>query len=267
MCHEWRLDLLDFYGENTDRKGRSMLQSMFVGELLGTMTLIIFGAGVVANTLLAKSKGQSGGWMAITTGWAMAVFIGVFVAQSTGSSQADINPAISIAKFAMGIAYPSISLLVTIIVAQVIGAFCGGVFVWLVYYPHWAATENADYKLAVFCTQPAIRRMPFNFLTEMLATLVLVLGVGAIDAINQNTAMHPGFAPYCVAMLVWGIGLSLGGPTGYAINPARDLGPRIAYAVLPIAQKRNADWGYAWVPILGPISGAIIGAMIWQVIF
>jgi len=244
-----------------------MLQAEFIGELLGTMTLIIFGSGVVASTLLNKSKGQSGGWMAITTGWAMGVFIGVFVAQSTGSSQADINPAISLAKYVMGIAYFAPHELLTAISAQLIGAFCGGVFVWLVYYPHWEATENADYKLAVFCTQPAIRRLPFNFLTEMLATLVLVLGVGAIYAINRNTAMHPGFAPYCVAMLVWGIGLSLGGPTGYAINPARDLGPRLCHAVLPIPQKRNADWGYAWVPVLGPFVGATLGALIWQVIF
>jgi glycerol uptake facilitator protein len=238
-----------------------------IGEFLGTMTLIIFGSGVVASTLLNQSKGQSGGWVAITTGWAVAVFMGVFVAQGSGSIQADINPAISLAKYIMGAAYHTHLELLQVMFAQILGAFCGAIFVFLVYYPHFKVTENSDFKLMIFCTKPAIRNIPFNFITEMLATLMLVLGVGAISKINQEATMVSGFAPYCVALLVWGIGLSLGGPTGYAINPARDLGPRVAHALLPIPQKRNSDWTYALVPILGPFVGAIIGAVIWQVIF
>lgn len=237
-----------------------------LGEFLGTMTLIIFGSGVVASTVLAHSKGNSGGWLAITTGWAMGVFIGVFVALATGGA-GDINPAISFVKYLLGIAYPQVTQLVAVMMAQVLGALCGGIFVWLAYYPHWAATIDPDLKLMVFCTKPAIRRLPFNFITEILGTLMLVLGVGAIVKIDLATAMPAGFAPYCVGMLVWAIGLSLGGPTGYAINPARDLGPRLAHAILPIAQKRDSDWSYAWVPVLGPFVGAGLGAWIWTLTY
>lgn len=235
-----------------------------LGEFLGTMTLCIFGCGVVANTLLGKSKGTSGGWLAITTGWAMAVLMGVFVAQAIGGA-GDINPAVSLAKACLGLAYPDFISLLTVMLAQLLGGLCGGIFVWLVYYPHWSATDNPDDKLAVFCTAPAIRRLPFNFLTELLATLMLVLGVGAISKINMMQAMPSGLGAYFVAMLVWAIGLSLGGPTGYAINPARDLGPRLAHALLPIHQKRDSDWAYAWVPVLGPLAGAAAGAALWVV--
>ncbi|MFI4956023.1 MAG: MIP/aquaporin family protein [Gammaproteobacteria bacterium] len=240
--------------------------AFLIGEFLGTMTLCIFGCGVVANTLLGKSKGSSGAWIAITTGWAMAVLMGVFVAQATGGA-GDINPAVSLAKHLLGFAYPTFTQLSTVMLAQLLGGLCGGIFVWLVYYPHWAATPDASHKLAVFCTEPAIRRLPFNFLTELLATLVLVLGVGAISTIHAMQAMPSGLSAYFVALLVWGIGLSLGGPTGYAINPARDLGPRLAHALLPIPQKRDSDWAYAWVPVFGPLVGAAIGAGIWSVVF
>lgn len=237
-----------------------------IGEFLGTLTLIIFGSGVVASTLLKQSKGNSGGWLAITTGWAMAVLMGVFVAQAAGGA-GDINPAISLAKHLLGFAYPNFTQLAAIMLAQLLGAFCGAILVWLAYYPHWAATDDATHKLMVFSTVPAIRRLPFNFLTELLGTLVLVLGVGALATINEAQAISSGLGAYYVALLVWGIGLSLGGPTGYAINPARDLGPRLAHALLPIPQKRDPDWAYAWVPVLGPFAGAAIGAWMWPLIF
>ena len=233
-----------------------------IGEFLGTMTLCIFGCGVVASTLLGKSKGTSGGWLAITTGWAMAVLMGVFVAQATGGA-GDINPAVSLAKYLLGLAYPSVTQLAAVMLAEILGGLCGGIFVWLVYYPHWAETPDANHKLMVFCTEPAIRRLPFNFVTELLATLMLVFGIGAISKVNMMQTMPSGMAAYFVAMLVWAIGLSLGGPTGYAINPARDLGPRLAHALLPIPQKRDSDWAYAWVPVLGPLAGAALGAILW----
>jgi glycerol uptake facilitator protein len=235
-----------------------------IGEFLGTMTLCIFGCGVVASTLLGKSKGTNGGWLAITTGWAMAVLMGVFIAQATGGA-GDINPAVSLTKYLLGLAYPSLAQLSAVMVAQVFGGFCGGIFVWLAYYLHWAATPDANHKLVVFCTEPAIRRLPFNFLTELLATLVLVLGIGAISKVNVLEPIPAEFGAYFVALLVWGIGLSLGGPTGYAINPARDLGPRLAHALLPIHQKRDSDWAYAWVPVLGPLAGAAMGAGLWTI--
>jgi glycerol uptake facilitator protein len=230
---------------------------LFIGEFLGTLTLVIFGCGVVASTLLTQSKGSSGTWLAITTGWAIAVFLGILVAQSTGGA-GDINPAVSFAKHLLGIAYPNQTELLQIMLAQTLGGVLGAVFVWLAYYPHWEATQDPNLKLMVFCTKPAIRRLPFNFLTEFLATLVLILGVGSMVKINE---------PYAIGLLVWGIGLSLGGPTGYAINPARDLGPRIAHALLPIPGKSSSDWAYAWVPVLGPFAGAGVAAWLWGVIF
>jgi glycerol uptake facilitator protein len=242
------------------------LMDIYIGEFLGTLTLVIFGCGVVAGTLLTKSKGNSGAWFAITTGWAMAVFLGILVAQATGGA-GDINPAVSLAKYLLGLGYSSHAQLLMIMLAQTLGGVVGGLFVWLVYYPHWEATLDPDLKLMVFCTKPAIRLYPFNFLTELLATLVLILGVGAIVKINQTAAMPSGFLAYSIGMLVWAIGLSLGGPTGYAINPARDLGPRLAHAFLPIHGKRDSDWAYAWVPVLGPFVGAAIGAWLWLVIF
>jgi glycerol uptake facilitator protein len=232
-----------------------------IGEFFGTMMLIILGNGAVASVLLAKSKGYEAGWVAITTGWFVAVVIGVFVAQSVGSPNADINPAISIVKYIWH-SYPLDQTLM-FMGSQLAGAFVGAVLVWLAYLPHWKETQSAQNKLMVFSTAPAIRSYPHNLLSEAIATAVLVIGVAAIfsRATHGNPAV--GLGPYLVGVLVWGIGLSLGGPTGYAINPARDLGPRLAHAVLPIAGKGGSDWAYAWVPVMGPLIGAGLMAWMW----
>ncbi len=242
-----------------------MTMQIFLGEFLGTLALIVLGCGVVANVLLTQSKGQNSGWMVIATGWFVAVVIGVFVAQSAGSINADINPAVSLAKFILRMY--SFDRMIMMMTAQILGAFFGAIIVWLAYLPHWQVTENAKLKLLVFSTEPAIRHYPSNLLCEIIATMVLVLGVGAI--FGKATYSHPvmGLGPYLVGVLVWGIGLSLGGPTGYAINPARDLGPRLAHAILPISGKGSSDWCYAWVPVLGPLLGGAVAALIWQVVF
>lgn len=232
--------------------------SQYLGEFLGTMMLIILGDGVVASALLRDSKGYQGGWITITTGWFIAVVMGVFVAQFAGSQNADINPAVSFAKYWMQIYSFSQTLYFSL--AQLAGAFMGAVLVWLAYLPHWSRTENPHHKLMVFCTQPAIRDYPANFICEVIATTVLVFGIAAIFGKTTLEVPVKGLGPYLVGVLVWGIGLSLGGPTGYAINPARDLGPRIAHAILPIARKGSSDWSYAWVPIFAPLLGAVIAA-------
>lgn len=233
-----------------------------IGEFLGTAFLIVFGGGVVANVLLQHSKGKDAGWLTIATGWFVAVVIAVFVAQSTGSQQADINPAVTLAKTLLG--HYNLSQMLTTMLAQCLGAFVGGVIVWLAYYPHWRETKDQAAKLAVFSTSPAIRSYPSNVLSEAIGTFVLVLGVGAI--FGHATSGHPvtGFGPYLVGVLVWGIGLSLGGATGYAINPARDLGPRLAHSLLPIHGKGSSDWAYAWVPVIGPLLGAGVAALAWH---
>jgi len=237
-----------------------------LGEFLGTMFLIILGDGVVANVLLSKSKGENAGWIVITTGWAMAVMVGVFVSISAGAPQADINPAVTIGKWLILGTYDAGQAIVTMLI-QVAGAFVGGVIVWLTYYRHWAETSDAGLKLAVFSTGPAIRDTTWNFITEVIGTMVLLIGVGAIfsDATGGNPAS--GLGPYLVGALVWGIGLSLGGPTGYAINPARDLGPRIAHFLLPIAGKGDSDWGYGWLPVVAPLIGGVLGALVWNLVF
>jgi glycerol uptake facilitator protein len=236
------------------------MHSPFIGELLGTMVLIILGDGVVAGVLLKESKAEGAGWMAISTAWGFAVMCGIFVATATGSKDAHLNPAITIA-FAV-INHDS-SKLAPYIAAQMLGGFLGATIVWLHYLPHWRATEDASLKLACFSTGPAIRDLKANALSEIIATFVLVLVVAAIGskAVGSPLAIQPGLAPYLVGMLVWVIGLSLGGTTGYAINPARDLGPRLAHALLPIAGKAGSDWGYAAVPVLAPIAGAIGAAL------
>jgi glycerol uptake facilitator protein len=230
------------------------------------MFLIILGDGVVANVLLEKNKGQNSGWIVITAGWAFAVFVGVAtVARISG---AHINPAVSIGLAVVG-AFPWAQV-PAYIIAQMLGAFVGGVIVYLAYLPHWKETENADFKLGVFCTAPAIRNAPANFICEVIGTFVLVfavLGMKTAFEFPLSGASIPldlgalGAVP--VAILVFAIGLSLGGPTGYAINPARDLGPRIAHAVLPIPGKRDSDWGYSWIPVLAPPVGAIIAALLY----
>ncbi len=238
----------------------------FIGELLGTMTLVLLGNGVVATVLLNQSKGQGGGWIAITAGWAFGVLSGVFVAQATGSPGAAINPAVSIAAVLRG-ADPTIAAME--IAGQLVGAFIGAVLVWLAYYKHWEITEDPGLKLACFGTGPAIRSPVFNAITEAIGTFVLVFVVFAIFSEGAGAASGAGatLGPYMVASLVWGIGLSLGGATGYAINPARDLGPRIAHALLPISGKGGSDWEYAWVPIVGPIIGGIIAAVAANIFF
>lgn len=236
--------------------------SQLVGEIFGTMILILLGDGVVAAVLLNKSKAQNSGWIVITAGWCFAVMAGVFVAAATGSPQADLNPAVTIAKLVHG--GTTVNDAVLRIIGEFIGAFIGAVLVWLAYYLHWESTEDKGLKLAVFCTAPAMRNGVLNTITEIIGTFVLVFVIFAIFSAKGAAGAGPalGVGPYLVAALVWGIGLSLGGPTGYAINPARDLGPRIAHALLPIPGKRDSDWGYSWVPVVGPIIGGIIAAAV-----
>ena len=241
----------------------------YIGEFIGTMILIILGDGVVAGVLLRNSKAENSGWIVITFGWAMAVAIAVYcVGQFSG---AHINPAVTIALAATG-QFP-ISQVIPYIIAQFLGAFVGAVIVWLAYLAHWGETEDAGLKLGVFCTAPAIYNTPANIITEVVGTFVLVFGVSGIianaGAVGGNAAavIGSGINPLLVGLLVLGIGLSLGGPTGYAINPARDLGPRIAHAVLPIAGKGGNDWGYSWIPVVGPIIGGILGAVAFVVLF
>jgi glycerol uptake facilitator protein len=238
-----------------------------IGELLGTMFLIILGDGVVANVLLARSKGENSGWIVITTGWAMAVMVGVFVAISAGAPQADINPAVTIGKWlALGVYTPPEAIMTMIF--EVIGAFLGAIVVWLAYFKHWEPTADPGLKLAVFSTGPAIRNTVWNFITEVIGTIVLLMGVGAIfSGATAPNGPAAGLGPYLVGALVWGIGLSLGGPTGYAINPARDLGPRIAHQILPIPGKGGSDWGYGWIPVVAPLVGGVIGAFLWSMFF
>jgi len=236
-----------------------MLAKCF-GEFMGTLVLILLGDGVVANVLLRKSKAEGAGWMVITSGWAFAVMAGVFTAIACGSSDAHLNPAVT-----MGFAISSghFGKFAPYLFSQMAGAFVGAVLVWLHFLPHWKETSDQGLKLACFCTAPAIRKFGANLISEILGTFGLVFVVGAI--FSKAVAVSgpaSGLGPYLVAALVWGIGLSLGGTTGYAINPARDFGPRIAHAVLPISDKGNSDWGYAIVPILGPlIGGALAGAL------
>ena len=228
-----------------------------LAEFVGTAILMILGDGVVANVVLQKTKGQNGGWIVITFGWAMAVFVGVFsVANVSG---AHLNPAVTLALAIVG-KFPWADLPMYFI-AQLAGAFTGAIFVWLVYRRHFEATESTDLKLAVFCTGPAIRNRLDNLVSETVATFVFMLGVlfivspqsslGALDALP-------------VALLVLAIGLSLGGSTGYAINPARDIGPRLAHSILPIKGKGHSDWGYAWVPIVGPLIGGALAAVVYM---
>jgi glycerol uptake facilitator protein len=235
--------------------------SPFLGELLGTMTLVVFGDGVVAGVLLQQSKAQNSGWIVITTGWALAVLAGVFVATATGSADAHINPAVTIG---FALASGTWDKIAVYLPAQFIGAFLGGVIVWLHYLPHWKGTDDPGLKLAVFCTGPAIRNYPANFVSEVIGTFFLLFVIAAIASKTVGGAggLAPGMIPYLVAMLVWGIGLSLGGTTGYAINPARDLGPRIAHAILPIPGKGSSDWAYALIPVVAPIAGGLLAGIV-----
>lgn len=242
------------------------MQTLFA-EAIGTMLLILLGDGVVANVLLARSKGQGAGWIVIATGWGVAVAMAVYAVGRI--SGAHLNPAVTLGLASIG-SFPMADV-PGYMIAQLVGAFGGAVLVWIAYLPHWRETTDADLKLGVFCTAPAIRRTGANMATEIIGSAALVFGVLAIAA-NAQTLTRPGdvdlsfvfsrgLQPLLVGILVLGIGLSLGGPTGYAINPARDLGPRLAHAVLPIPGKRDSDWNYAWIPVVAPLIGGVLGAV------
>lgn len=253
--------------------------SPFIAEIIGTAILILFGGGVVANVVLNKTKGNSSGWIVITWGWAMGVFVAVFaMGQFSG---AHINPAVTIGLAAAGLF--DWAMVIPYMLAQTFGGFLGGVLVWLAYKDHFTATEDEGVKLAVFSTGPEIRNYPSNFLTEVIGTFILVYGIFFIATpgfISVNGEMlstivingqDVGFglgalSALPVALLVLGIGLALGGPTGYAINPARDLGPRIAHAILPFPHKGSSDWAYSWVPIFGPLTGALVAAGLFLIL-
>jgi glycerol uptake facilitator protein len=239
---------------------------IFLAELLGTGALILLGDGVVAGVLLARSKAQNSGWIVITFGWAIAVFVGVVIAGPV--SGAHLNPAVTLGLAING-ATPWDQVPIYL-AGEMAGAFIGAVLVYLHYFPHWAETESADLKLAVYSTGPAIRTPAWNLWSEILGTFVLVfviIAFGTVGPAGDNTAGLAALGPLPVALLVLVIGLSLGGTTGYAINPARDLGPRIAHFVLPIPGKRDSDWGYAGIPVIGPLIGGALAAVVYQVAF
>jgi glycerol uptake facilitator protein len=229
----------------------------FLAEFIGTMLLILLGSGVVANVLLAKTKGNNSGLIVIAFAWAVAVFVGVY--SSAAASGAHLNPAVTIAlAYAEKFEWANVPLYIA---AQFLGAMAGSALMWLAYKQHFDATTDTDAKLAVFCTAPAIPNVFYNLLTEMIGTFALVFGVLLMTS-PQNSLGSLDALP--VALLVLGIGLSLGGPTGYAINPARDLGPRIMHFILPIGVKRNSNWAYSWIPVAGPIVGGLVAAVVWK---
>ncbi|MGC2160891.1 MAG: MIP/aquaporin family protein [Silvibacterium sp.] len=237
-----------------------MMRSPMLGEFMGTLIMMLLGDGVVAGVLLKRSKSENSGWIVITAGWAFAVLCGIFTAMLFGSQDGHLNPGITVA---FAIDTGSYAKILPYAVAQVAGAFCGAVLVWLFYLPHWKLTDDAEIKRVIFCTAPAVRSYGANLFSECVATFVLVIVAGAMTSkLVLSTGAAYGLGPYLVSCLVWGIGLSLGGTTGYAINPARDLGPRIAHSLLPIAGKTHSDWSYAWVPILGPIIGASAAGLV-----
>jgi glycerol uptake facilitator protein len=241
-----------------------MQLDIFMAETLGTMLLILLGDGVVAGVLLAKSKANASGWIVITMAWAFAVFTGVVVAGPF--SGAHLNPAVT-----LGLAVNTVvsggeldvALFGTYIAGEFVGAMIGAFLVFLHYYPHWAETEDQGLKLAVFSTGPAIRNTAWNFVSEVIGTFVLVF---VVLTFGDNSGLA-GLGPLSVALLVLVIGLALGGTTGYAINPARDLGPRIMHAILPIAGKGGSDWGYSWIPVVGPLVGGVVAAIIYHFVF
>ncbi len=231
--------------------------SIFTSELIGTFFLIVLGNGVVANVVLNKSKGNNSGWIVITFGWAMAVFVGVFVAAKY--SGAHLNPAVTAALAYLG--KIDAGTIPSYLGGQLLGAMLGQLGVWAIYKQHYFATENTADKLATFSTIPAIRSLGHNFMTETVASFVFILSILFIIAPSNSLGSLDALP---VAFVVLAIGLSLGGPTGYAINPARDLGPRIMHAILPIGKKGSSDWAYSWVPVLGPLVGGLLAAVVFQ---
>jgi len=239
------------------------MHSAFLGEFLGTAIMILLGNGVVANVVLKQTKGEKSGWIVIATAWCFAVMAGVFTALAIGSD-GHLNPAVT-----LGVAISSgdFSRIATYVPAQILGAMLGALLVWLAYFSHWEKTPDPADKLGCFCTIPAIRAPLANLTTEFIGTFVLILVAAAIvSKYGTHVGLSPGLGPQLVGCLVWGIGLSLGGPTGYAINPARDLGPRIVHALLPIPGKGGSDFGYAFVPIVGPVLGATAAGLLVKII-
>ncbi len=237
-----------------------MINNVYLAEFIGTMLLILFGNGVVAGCVLSKSKAENGGWIVISAAWGFAVMIGAY---ATGwISGAHLNPALTIG-LAVGGIFPA-NLVLGYIVSQILGAMTGQILVFLVYKLHYDATTDQGAILATHCTGPAIRDYKWNLVTEIIGTMILVFGLLAIgNPKNATGAMGPMLA----GGFIWAIGMSLGGPTGYAINPARDLGPRIMHAILPIKNKGESDWAYSWVPVVGPILGGIIGALLFNILY
>ena len=232
--------------------------SPFVSELIGTAMLILIGNGVVANVVLQKTKGHQSGWIVITIGWAMAVFIGVYI--SGAASGAHLNPAVTIALAVQNNNWQQVPIYIA---AQLIGAMVGALLVWVSYHQHFSATSNAGEKLAVFCTVPAIQQPIHNFIGELVATFALMF---SILFLTKSTVQLGSIDALPVAFIVLAIGLGLGGNTGYAINPARDLGPRIIHYLLPIKNKGNSNWAYSWIPVVAPITGAIIAVLVYKCI-
>lgn len=233
--------------------------SVYLAEFVGTMILIIFGCGVVAGVTLKFSKSFSGGWIVITTGWGLGVAMGIYAVGAI--SGAHLNPAVTLGLAAIG-DFPW-EQVPGYIIAQMLGAIAGAIIVYFAYLPHWGATEEPTTKLGVFSTSPAIRSPLANLATEIIGTFMLLLGILFIGT-NQ---IADGLNPFIIGLLILAIGLSLGGPTGYAINPARDLGPRIAHAILPIPGKGDSNWGYSWIPVVGPIIGGVFGCYFFQAVF
>jgi glycerol uptake facilitator protein len=231
----------------------------FVSELVGTALLIIFGNGVVANVVLSKSKGNNGGWIVIAFGWAIAVFIGVYT--SGASSGAHLNPAVTIALAVLDNSFEKLYY----IPAQLLGAMIGSTLVWVAYKQHYDETDDAEAKLATFCTGPAIPHVIYNYITEVIVGFALMFSILMLGQ-NKKTVELGALDALPVALVVLAIGLSLGGPTGYAANPARDLGPRIMHAILPIPKKRDSNWGYSWIPVMGPSLGMVLAVLLYKAI-
>lgn len=235
-----------------------MGMTIFLGELIGTFLLVLLGMGVNSNVLLLRSKGKNSGWIVISMGWGFAVAIAVY---ATGwASGGHLNPAVTFGLTVIG--RSSWEVLPIYWISQMIGAILGAICAWIAYYPHFHATPDAETKLLCFATKPAIRKFAWNFFTECVATAVLLIGIlGIYDAHN---GLASGFGPYAVGILILAIGLCLGGPTGFAINPARDLGPRLVHALLPIRGKGPSDWAYSWIPIFAPLLGSVLGAWLYH---
>ena len=230
-----------------------------IAELIGTCLLITLGCGSVANSLLSKSKGQNTGWLSICIAWGFSVMIAIYAVGSI--SGAHLNPAITIGLASIG--KLPLEKVPYYIIGQFLGAMLGAVIVWICYLPHWAQTKDADLKLAVFCTDPAIKHTFSNFISEFIASAVLIFGILTIG----KNEFFAGFQPFIIGLLIITIGLSLGGTTGWALNPARDFGPRLVHFLLPIPQKRDSNWSYAWIPVVAPIVGCVFGAFLFQLLF